>query len=395
MAVNVCNYGYHFFMTRWLGPASYGVLSSVVALMLLSGVPALIATSVIVKYAAEFSATGADGKVHALYVRAVWWLGAIASILVALSVLYSGEISAFLRLNDPGLVIIASFGIALGLAIPAFRGVLQGVQDFSRLAVSTAVEGLGKAILGVLLTVVGFGLRGAVAGYAAGTLIALTYSYFALTRYRVSMPAAIGVAVGGLLKATTGVAAAILGTTLLSSIDLILVKHFFPPEQAGIYAAASLAGKVLLFVGGFIPPLVLPKVAARNAQGSSASSILLLSIAMSAALSAVGLLCTALMPHAIIRLFAGASYDGAASILLPYAAAMAVLAMLQIASNYLIGVHRYRFAVVLLAGGVAEIVAIAICHQSLTLVTYEILGIMLSIGFLIGLLTYSTCRTMN
>lgn len=388
MAVNVFNYGYHFFMTRWLGPASYGVLSSIVAMMLLSGVPALIATSILVKYAAEFSAHAEEGKVHTLYRASVLVLGAFATLLVLLVLPLQGSIAAFLRLDDSSLVVVAAASVALGLTIPAFRGILQGVQDFRRLAISTALEGFAKAVVGVVLVLAGFGLRGAVAGYGMGTLIAIVYTYWSLRQYRTVQLTPIDLPISRLAKATIGIAVGILCVAMLSSVDVILVKHYFSPALAGIFGAVSLAGKVMLFISGFIPPLLLPKVTSHKVKGISTQSLLALSVGTGLLLSGAGLFVVYFAPRLVINVFAGGSYDAAAAVLLPYSAAMALLGTIQILANYFIGMHRYHFTAVLAMGVAVELAAIALWHNSLASVTQIVLATMLAITAALVVLAY-------
>ena len=65
-----------------------------------------------------------------------------------------------------------------------------------------------------------------------------------------------------------GSAAITLAGALIGSADVILVKHFFDPDQAGIYSAASLAGKVLLYFVGFVPTVLFR----RRPNGTCAAS---------------------------------------------------------------------------------------------------------------------------
>ena len=38
------------------------------------------------------------------------------------------------------------------------------------------------------------------------------------------------------------------GQVIISNMDILLVKHYFDPHQAGLYAAAALGGKMLLYL---------------------------------------------------------------------------------------------------------------------------------------------------
>ena len=60
--------------------------------------------------------------------------------------------------------------------------------------------------------------------------------------------------------------------TVLGYANQPMVKHFLPAHEAGLYGAASLAGKIVLYGLSFVPLLILPKAAARAARGQSLRS---------------------------------------------------------------------------------------------------------------------------
>ena len=50
-------------------------------------------------------------------------------------------------------------------------------------------------------------------------------------------------------------------------VDVIVVKHAIPPTEAGLYAAASLGGLIVLYAVGFIPMVLLPQATDRHVRG--------------------------------------------------------------------------------------------------------------------------------
>jgi O-antigen/teichoic acid export membrane protein len=151
----------------------------------------------------------------------------------------------------------------------------------------------------------------------------------------------------------------------MSFADLLLVKHFFSPEVAGLYGAISLVGKVLLFVVGFVPTIVLPKATARATSGEPPYPILLQAFAATAAISAACLAIIEIAPTFVIRAMAGAAFIAAAPYVFPYALAMTLLAALSLVTAYQIGLARFGFVPVLVIAAVGEITAIQYFHATL------------------------------
>lgn len=393
--VNAFNYLYHFFMTRYLGPQGYGVLSSVVAATMLGGVPALIATSVLVKFTSEFSALEQPGRIRSLYRGAFKLLTLCAAAFFVIAFALRMQIAAFLHVTDTTLITLGALAISLTIVVPAFRGILQGAQDFKRLALSLAYEIIAKAALGIGLVLAGLGLRGALLGYVGGTLIGTLYAYFALGTVRVAAPQTVRIDWSRLAKTSLGISLSTLGIAALSSVDVILVKHYFSATDAGLYGAMALAGKTMIFVVGFLPQLILPKASARAASGSSALPVLLQGIAAAVALLGAGLLVLFFFPALALRILAGPAYLAAAPNLFAYATAMSLLGVIQIIANYLIGIHRYAFVIPLLAGTVAEIVLIGLRHDSLYQVVLTVFVVQVAILAVVAFLAVGRVRAQH
>ncbi len=57
------------------------------------------------------------------------------------------------------------------------------------------------------------------------------------------------------------------GQVIISNIDILMVKHFFPPDLAGLYAAIALVGRLLYFGAWSIVSAMFP-VSAENKRGA-------------------------------------------------------------------------------------------------------------------------------
>ncbi len=363
--VNVVSYAIHFILSRKLGVIDYGAFASLISLLGIVGIPASIVTMIVVKFVAEFNAVGDRAKIGALAHRLLWPSLLAGVGAVAIGVLLRVPIAQYFRLSDSTDVLAAAMVLSFALVLPILRGILQGTQDFKRLAISTVLEAVAKVGLAVGLAYWGFGVPGVFAGYLIAGLLSVAYTYAAARRHWSNEIAALMIDARRLLQ-TTG--AVILGTSavaIMGFVDVPLIKHFFEPQAAGIYSAVSVCGKMLFFLVGFVPVLVLPKAAHRSAQGAASSGVLVQGIALMLAFGAVGLAVFYVVPNAVVRLTYGAAFVPAAPYIFTYGVAMTLLATTNVVMTYRIGLHRYGFVLPLIAIAIIEPVGLSIFHATL------------------------------
>jgi len=365
MFVNVLNFAFHFLVIRRLGVVDYGSLSSLVTSLAIFGVPASIVTLIVVRYVAEFRAVGDLGKVRTLSTRLMLGGAIIGLAVVGTTAIAGGAIAVYLQIPQKLAVTIAGITLALALIVPSVRGVLQGMEDFRRYALSTAVEAVAKVGLGIWFVHLGWGLTGAVGGYALGTFFGLVYTVCAVRVHFGPVADSLHLDFRRLFQTSGAIAATQLSLTVLGFVDVPLVKHFFQPHAAGIYSGAALVGRILLFVVGFVPTIVLPKATACAMRGESPRSILVQAFLLTIGVSALGLVIALLFPALVMRILGGADFRAAAGFIFQYGIAMTLLAATTIAATYKIGLHRFDYVPVLVAATLAEIIAINLFHHSL------------------------------
>ncbi len=376
MTINVLGYGFHFAISRRVGVEQYGVLSALNALLMTSLVFGQIAGIVVVKYAAEFRVTGDRAHLAAL-ARKLVQLGAVATaIVIAVGILLARPLADYLRVSDVAAVALTTTIIGITIATPALRAVFQGVEDFTTWALSTVLESFVKFAAGVAFVYAGFGVVGAFAGWALGSTIAIAYTAVVLLRRFGREPdAPLSIDMRRLVKTMAGVSLATVLLTGISNTDVLVVKHFVDPRTAGLYGALALAGRILFFLVGFVPIVVLPKASNLALAGKSAIGVLVQAFAISALLSGVGLVGYALFPKFVVTSLAGAAFAGATPYVFTYGIAMVLLAGINVVVMYKIGIHRFDFIVPLGLCAVGEIVGISLHHATLyDVITVLIIG---------------------
>jgi O-antigen/teichoic acid export membrane protein len=146
---------------------------------------------------------------------------------------------------------------------------------------------------------------------------------------------------------------------------VIVVKHAMDPTDAGLYSAASLGGKIVLYAVGFIPMVLLPQATDRHVRGERTRGALLTAGGLFLTMAVLGLAGVALFGRQMLHALVGGSFDGAVVLLVPYSVAMVLLALTNLLANYGIATHRVAFALPLILGTAGTLLAIVAVHASL------------------------------
>jgi len=363
--VNAAGFVFHMISSRALGVAEYGTLYALISTMTLACAPAGIVMPVITRFAAEFRALADWSHLRGLSLGLARAFGAVAVVAIAATVI--GAVPFGAALHAPGWSIpTVGLLLAIVLASGAYRALAQGVHDFEGFAISSVAEGIAKIAATVVFVAVGWHLFGALVGFVVGSFVGLAFIVQRVLKRALRYPEEPvrydwrRIAIAGAGSAALAVAAGLLG-----NVDVIVVKHAFDAHQAGIYSAASLGGKIMLYGFGFLPAVLLPVAADRRARGESTRGVLAACCAAVAGLGAIGLAIFHFFGVTIVRLLVGTQFDAAASLLVWYGAAMIFVALLTLLGSYGIATHRLLFGWSTLGGSIATAVVIGAFHPSL------------------------------
>jgi O-antigen/teichoic acid export membrane protein len=390
--VNVLNLAFHVLVSRRLGVTAYGTLNALIAGFTVLTVPSAIATTVVVKYAAEFRALGDLRRLRALTFGIFKVFGYAALGVLALGTLLSPLVAGFFRIDGVAPVVLTVAALALNVLLPVLRGIFQGVEDFRAFAISVLMEAGAKFALAFAFTSWGFGIDGALVAWLLGALASLVWTAAVLVnRYRLETTLPLRFDYERLARTSVAVALMTLCVASLGYSDIVIVKHFFDARTAGLYAAAALAGKILFWLVAFVPTILLPRAIRRAATGTPVFGVLLQAMAVIAAFAGGGLLLFALAAPAVVGALSGAAYLDAAPLLFPYGVAATLLAVLNTVAVYKIGIHRFGFVIPLAAVALIELIALALFHATV----YQVIRIVIlgaGAAFIVALVTDPEAR---
>lgn len=377
--LGVCGYLYHFFIGRVLGPAEYGALGALFAIIYFFVVVINVIQTSITKFVSQLRSRGQYEKLSYLYFRSLRRLAVYGVAAMVVFDLLSLWIKDFLRIEDIGPFLILGAIIVFSTILPVCRGVMQGLQRFRKLSMNLVVEGIAKLILSVVLVYFGFGLGGALFGLLAGIIAAFLLAFYGLRElwsyewesfetkqvYAYSFP----------------VLMTLLGLTFMFTIDVFLVKHFFDAASAGYYAAVSLLGKILFFGSITISMVMFPKVVELNIDKKPSKFLLHKSILLVLAFCVPVTLFYLLFPNFTVNLLYGGAYLSVANLVWVYALFMTIFCVVYLLGFYNLSVGNFKFIYLILFFDVVELVMILLFHDNLAQIIYNLL-IMVSVLFL-------------
>src|SRR5712675_1942068 len=235
--VGVTNLVYNVATARLLGPSGFAHATVVYTiLMLISGIT-LSFQVVCAKYVAKSTSPEDRSLVFAKLHQRSWMAGIAIGLLLFL---VRRPLTGYLNLPDPLLISLLAMGMVFYVPLGVRRGYIQGIHAFGPLAVNFMLEGLVRLVGVFALIGLGLGVRGAV----LASVIAVIVAYFAA----LPSPGLASLSWGGIaISFREGLQAIVFfaGQTVINNFDIVLVKHFFPPAEAGFYAAIALVGRLV------------------------------------------------------------------------------------------------------------------------------------------------------
>jgi O-antigen/teichoic acid export membrane protein len=316
---NAGHFAFHVLMARLLGPAGYGALAAMMALLYVAYVLTEAAQMVMARYAAQATALG---EVRTLVAGALRHGARVALVLVGVYLLLSIGLAPILGLPY---AFMALFGLSIATLplIPITRGALLGLHRFGAFGATLMVEVVLKLGLAAGAVAIGWNEWGAAGAVGISLVAAFAGGFVPLRDLARVEP--LAASAGGALA--YGVPVLVVTATVMAfySIDLLLARALFAPAAAGEYAMASLLGRGILLGALPITRVMFPVASARR-RPEERGRVLAATLALLAACVTPVVALVAIFPRQIVRLAGGAGYTMAPTIVVPLAAAMAIMA---------------------------------------------------------------------
>ena len=380
--VGITNLVYNVVTARLLGPVGFAHATAVYTLLMLASAITLSFQVVCAKYVANHESPEEKAAIFVAVHRRAWIAGiALGSVLF----LFNRVLMAYLNLPNQDLISLLALGTAFYIPLGARRGYIQGIHAFRTLALNFMLEGVVRLGGAFVLIRLGLGVKGAV----LASVIAVIASYFlAPTSPDVKLlhPGAIPISFGEGLQAIVFFS----GQVIINNFDIVLVKHFFAPNQAGIYAAVSLVGRLVNMCAWSVVNTMFPVSAGARSSDREARPVLFMSLGMVFLILSGLILGLWAIPSFLWRVLFGAhfeleNYGGLAALLILYAVTTGIYSLSSVMITYEMSRKIANTSWVQLAFSAAVALGICVFHQTLRQVIFVQLVIMVILLVMVAL----------
>jgi O-antigen/teichoic acid export membrane protein len=339
---------FHLLAARYLGPTQYSVLGTFASILfmviLVSGSMYLIITRFITYHHTRYQYE----QINYLVNTALKYFFAAGFLVFLIIFISASQIAAFFNIDSIGPVVMMGFAVWLQLLVPVYEGAFKGLENLHSMGRMRVIESGSRWVIALIFAYI---LQGGtepstkttmlVFAMGLGTFVALTYTYVAirdlqrLHSVRPNMQEIWDYAKPAVLMTAT--------IALLLNADVILVKHFFPPEQAGVYAASSLLAKIPFYISWVFSSVIFPRVTKLYVDGRPSGHLLRISLKWMAVIMVISTFINIFFANKIFRLVFGQQYTVGGYIGL-YAFAMGLLAIVNILVVYQLALKRFTLA---------------------------------------------------
>lgn len=367
LGTNLHNLGqliYHFLAGRLLGTIFYGDLAALISIFgLLAIIQQAFSLTVI-----KFIASADSSKEANNFAKWVWFWSIWAGIAVFILLLVSSPfLVQFLNISKPQAFYIFAPTVLLGFVSNTGRALLQGFTKFARFIFSMVAEVGAKILSMVLLIYLGYSLFGAVAALSVGVVAGFTIVWWGLRKNlkgsRVKMPN-----LTPLLAYSFPVFIQSVALTSMYSSDILLVKHFFAAEQAGLYAALAKLGTIAFFAASPITNVMFPMVAKKYTHGQPYHKIFYLSVALVVLISLTVVASYIFFSGFIIKILFGEAFIGGAHILWWFGLYMLLLGVGMLFVHFYLSIGKTRVVWFFATAAVVQIILILTFHSTISTV---------------------------
>ena len=384
LLANIFNFFFNVIMANMLSQADYGTLSGINAIISLPTIAANSIAPIIIIFAGTYFAQQKFDLIRGLYIKITKLFTVIALIFCVAFFILIPQINSFFNINNNFLLILADFIFLFGLMTAINSSFLQAKLSFKFLVLIACSTSIIKLVFGWIFVVAGYSINGGVAAIFLGTLIPYFISFFPLKFvFNGKINSAFKIDMKTLLIYGIPSTLITLGISSFITSDLILVKHFFSPDTAGLYAQLSLIGRIIFFISAPIGSVMFPIIVQQHAKKENFTNTFLLSAILILIPSIAITIFYTLFPKFSI-LFVIKKEEALAAIpyLTLFSIWITIYSLVSIISSFYLSIKKTKIVIPVIITALLQIFLIIIFHQNI----WQIIIISLSINIILLLI---------
>lgn len=374
---SIINYLNQLFLGRFLSVEDFGTFNALLSLTTLLTVPSMAIMVSLIKVVTKLKNEEKFNVLTALYWDVVKYSALFGVFLFLLVVLFTTKIGNYLNIENYTLIII--FGAYLGVSFitTAPKAYLQGLLRFKAFSGYSIASPLLRLIFSILVVLMGYSVGGLYVAMIIVQVGAFLMAYFLLKKnFRTYEQKKLNHYYKQILTFSISVVLIRVALAVYTSIDVVLVKHFFTAEIAGIYAGVVNVGKVILFGTGILGTVMFPVIANDYARKGPYINRFLVFTLVQCFIIFLGVVVFYLFPEFItVKMFGKAYLPG--TIYLPrYTLFVGMFSLLSFVTQFFLAIEKAQIYVVLLLGALIQYLLINFYHQNLSQVININIGVL-------------------
>lgn len=324
---NFFNFVFQFSMARMLSVSDYGILAAIFSITYILTVFTESIQTIITKYS---SSEKDEKKIKGILLKSLGKAGKLSAIIFILFLVAGVVLSPLLKIpyvlfGIAGLIVFGS------ILLPVTRGVMQGKKKFSALGINMISESVLKLILAVIFVFVGWRVYGALIGAVLGVSFSFILSLIPLKKILKEKEKKFKS--DGIYNYARPAFFIMFVVMVFYSIDVIIAKIVFSNEIAGVYAIASVLGKIL-FWGSMPISKAMFAITSEDKNEKKNLNVFGNSLVVLIGILGFAILVFYLFPNLIVEIFSGKILPMANSILFYLGVAFSLLSLANLVLLY-------------------------------------------------------------
>lgn len=378
---NFFNFLFNLFMSRNLSIADYGTFASLVSIITLTFVVAGAGIPTVVNFAASYFATDDTERLKALYIICTEYYLFGGSILFFIFLFFPGQIGQFFNVHNNTLIILVGFTLFAIFVSMVNASFLQAKLSFMYISFMNLLGAAVKYFFGIMFIVLGLGIFGGLLAYLSAFIVGYILSFFPLLRILRHKMKTQQFSRKSLLLYGAPSAIAMFGLTSFVSADIILVKHFFSPGAAGLYAGLSLVGRVIFFLTAPVGSVMFSLISQKHAKMEKYHNEFLLSLAMVFIPSICITLFYFFFPDFTISFFIRKKeYLQMRNLLGLFALYITCYSLLTVFTNFYLSIKKTKIVFPIVVGLILQIILLWVFHKTfleVIIISFSVVSILL------------------
>ncbi|MFP4844934.1 oligosaccharide flippase family protein [Winogradskyella sp. PE311] len=388
LAVNGGNYIYNLVLGRMLGPTEFADAAVLITFLLVLSFVAMTFQLVTAKFSVLF-----ENELFKNFISRVYKQSFIIGVLFgALIIIFASQLKTVFNTSSSTMFIIFGCGVPLYFLMSVNRGTFQGKKSYKSLSITYQAEMLSRLLITIGLLLLLDIQSSAI--IAVGILLSFVFGLFPFKYKQISVKKSIKLEdkynkqIRNFFLLTAFYE---LTQIIINNSDILLVKHYFEPYEAGLYASLALIGRIVYFIAWMFVMLLLPAVVELKKEGKETASVLFKYVGYIAIISFIIVLACVLLPELIINILFGEQYISMAPLLWKYAIATSMFAISNIFAYYYLSLDKYVPVIISGVFGMLQMGLVVFYHDSLEQVVHmQIVAMILLLVIQLGFFIYES-----